>query len=175
MSSYISAITLQDNTVAPESSEESAFNDYAEGASRLFDMLCEVEEGFFDKAPAEASARTFYGSGIDMMRLPPYVGSIAVEIDGEEFTDWRVANDYLYRIDDDIFDRVEEIVVTARWGFVDVPKDVQTIVNELAAHLWRNKDPMFTKISNVETERELSPTINAAIKKYRDKYSQSAY
>lgn len=178
MSAYIKTLELIQNTVvAPEASEEGVWQAYAEGASRLFDKLCEVEDGFFNKAAATASAKTFYGNGIDQIALPPFAGAIAtVMIDGTapRAEDWRVVNSHLYNLAGD-FDTDSVIVVTARWGFAEIPADVKMIVNELAVYAWRNRDPMFAQISNVEIERELSPTVTAVIKKYRDKYSQSAY
>lgn len=164
-----------DNTVAPESSDESTFADYAEGASRLFDMLCDVEAEFFNKAGNSASSKTFFGNGIDMLALPPFVGNIsAVTIDDEAFDadDWRYKNGYLINKSGN-FETDAEIVVTARWGFSEILAEVKLVVNELGVYLWRNRDPLFAKLSDVEIETELSPTTNAIIKKFREKYSQS--
>jgi len=176
---YISSLKLQDNTIAPESSDDSVFDDYAEGASRLFDLLCEVDDNFFAPAGSSATEETLFGSGVDMMRLPPFVaGSIeSVTIDGDalDAADYRVKDEFLIYKDGTEFDVDSDIVVTAKWGFASVPAAVQTVVQELANYLWRNKDPMFAKISDVEIETALSPTTNAIIKKFRDKYSRSAF
>lgn len=173
---YVTAVKLMSSAVAPEASEEGVWDEYAEGASRLFDKLCDVEDDFFAKAGQTATAKTFYGNGIDMLQLPPFVGSVTgITIDDEAFDtgDWYVRNGYVVRLDDDEFDEDAVIVVTARWGFAEVPKDVQIVVLELANYLWRMKDSMFAQISGVETPDDLSPTVKATIKKFRDKYSQS--
>lgn len=178
MSGYINKLELIKKAVASEASDDVDWETYAEGASRLFDKLCEVEDGFFAKAASNPSERSFYGNGVDMMRLPPFVGTITtVSIDGEEMDadDWRITNGYLYHLGDGEFDTDEEITISARWGFADVPKDVEIIVAELAIYLWRARDPMFNQMSETELQENLSPTINAAIKKYRDLYSRSAY
>jgi hypothetical protein len=180
MSAYITTLKLMDNAVAHEASEEAVWQEYAEGASRLFDKLCDVEDNFFAKTTDTQSAKTFYGNGVDMMQLPPFVvGTVtSITIDGTAFavTDWRVSpNGFLIRLDDGEFDETEAIVVTAKWGFAEIPADVRLVVQELANYLWRVKDPLFTKMSGVEIPEELSPTVKAAIKKYRDKFSTSAY
>jgi hypothetical protein len=179
MSSYIKTLQLMDNTVAHEASEEATFAEYAEGASRVFDRLCDVDDDFFAKAGADPSTKTFYGNGIDMMQLPPFVsGTVsAITIDDEAFDseDYRVSNSgFLIRVDDNDFDEDNVIVITARWGFVDVPRDVQLVVQKIANLMWRTKDPMFAQMSNVEMEQALSPLENDTIKKYRDKYGNSA-
>lgn len=179
MSAYISTLKLMQNAVASEASEESDWQDYAEGASRLFDKLCDVEDDFFAKAGTTATPKTFYGNGIDMMQLAPFVGTISsIAINDTAFaaTDWRATqNGFLIRLDDHCFEDEAVIVVTAKWGFAEIPADVKMIVQELGNFLWRVRDPMFAKISDVEIPEELSPTVKAAIKKYRDRYSQSAF
>jgi len=173
MANYIESLNIE----APEAANEDAQSFYCEGASRLFDLLCDVEENFFASANADPSDLTFDGNDIDMLRLPPFVANSITQvlIDDEVFDadDYKLRKEFLiYK--DGTFDRDSEIVVTARWGFIAIPPEVKLVVQELANYLFRNKDPMFAKISDVEIETELSPTTNAIIKKFRDKYGRSA-
>lgn len=177
MANYISTLDLMDNTIAAESSEAGTFDDYCAGASRLFDLLCEVEDDFFAKTSNAVSEKTFYGDGIDMLRLPPFVaGSITeILIDDVLIADsYRLSNDYLINLDND-FTYDAEIKITAKWGFAEINAAVKVATQELANYLYRNRDPMFAKISDVEIEKTLSPTVNATIKKFRDKYGQGAF
>lgn len=184
MASYISGANLMSVASAPEASVEAVWDTYALGASRLFDLLCEVEADFFAAIASGATAteRTFYPENIDMFRLPPFVvNSIAeVLIDDEEIDDdaWRVKGapgaQYLINLDGD-FDEDKAITVTAIWGFAAVLPEIKTVCTELGIWLWRLKDPLFSQNSQTEIYEKLSPTTNAVIKKFRDKYNQSAY
>jgi hypothetical protein len=180
--SYISTLQLMSGASAPEASDEQIWTDYAVGASRLFDRLCEVEAGFFNQAQPYVdenndgtSEKIFYGNDIDMLQLPPYVGAIEAEnilIDDEEIEDdFRLVNGFLINREND-FDVDSVIKITARWGFASVPADVQMIVRELAVYCWRAKDPHFSRISDTGIYEDLSPLVKNTIKKFREKYSQ---
>lgn len=186
--SYISTLQLMSGASAPEASGEDIWADYAVGASRLFDRLCEVEAGFFNQALPYVdedndgtTEKIFYGNDIDMLQLPPYVGEIVaanILIDDAQIEDeFRISNGFLYNREKQyekykVFSSDNEIKITARWGFAAVPADVQMVVRELAVYCWRNRDSHFSRISDTGVYEDLAPTIKATIKKFREKYSQ---
>lgn len=158
---------------APEASDTATWDLYAEGASRLFDKLTEVPDNFYDAADADPSEKNFYGNGIDMLALPPFVGTISqILIDDEAIEDdYRLLDNYYLINLDDRFHADQTIKITARWGFASVPADVKLVVTELAIFLWRNRDPHFARLSETGLYPDLSPTVKQIIKKFRDRYS----
>ena len=183
MAAYIETLNLMDNAVASEASDEAVWAEYALGASRLFDLLCDVEDNFFAKAETGTSEKIFFGNGIDMFRLPPFAaGSVTqVKIDNEiiQASNYRITGivgaQFLFdrRYFQSTFDTDEAIKITARFGFPEIPQSVKIVVTELANTLWRFRDPLFAKISDVEITKEVSPTTALLIKKFRDRFHQT--
>lgn len=181
---YISAQLVEDQAVASNQAQPNQIKLTIEAASRLVDRFCEVEEGFFapfipDENPEEPVARTFYGSGIDMLRLDPVRTITEVSIDGSALaaTEYRIKGreaQYLFRRDGTAWTEDEEISVTAHWGFSQVPADVRLITKELTLYAWRVGDPSFLQQLEIEQtalNRGLSPNAWAMLEKLRDRFS----
>jgi hypothetical protein len=166
---------------------ESELEDLLEQASRLFDLLCGKPVGYFEPVAsgAVASNRTFYGDGGNFLQLDPYVpGSLNATL---TFPDGYTAPDYIERDgylvltgSTGIVARYDPtyagwyqgvpIVVSAKWGFSEVPADVKLAVIELAINLWRETDPAEIKLINIEGQplrEKVPPRVNEVAKRYR--------
>lgn len=169
-------------------------------ASRLFDNLCEVSEDFFAEEDGTTDERFFIGDGTAYLKVPPYLdldsvaindGTIAVpDYTADNVPDYAEQNGMLVVLDKTIrpsysapsypnrftgWPDGKQIRVSAIWGFLTIPADVQLAVIHLAIHLWRTGDPSFAVISGageaaarIETIPKIARDI---VDRYREKYS----
>jgi hypothetical protein len=73
---------------------DTLYDSLLERASRLVDLACEVEPGFFDKAANSVSNKVIYGEGNDYLRLPPFVADSIASVELPAGYDALTANDY---------------------------------------------------------------------------------
>ena len=200
MSQYVEKEVLSDFAQEIDAIQETSQDLLLVAASRLFDNLCEVSDGFFDTI-SDTETRTFYGDGTAYLKVPPYVVDPddivvlpTVTIPGEEYevatTDWRTQGQFLVWIDkagrthpDAIVNRYTgwqegvAVDVRATWGWEATPDDVKMATIQLALHLWRSGDPAFAVVSG--TDKAISPTAlpifaTEIADKYRRIYSEKA-
>lgn len=175
----------------------------AGAASRIFDKLCGVEDGFFLPAGNAYSLKTFYGDGTAYLKLPPYTAinpstPVVIYNDEDETVEvpdyverdgFLVIRGYVNGIPTrDLMDAAltdsfngwpvnDKITVSAKWGFTETPADVKQAVIQIAINNWRASDPAFTSISQSGTPNTL-PEIPAQAKeiadRYRDAYNAKA-
>lgn len=161
-----------------------------EQASRYFDSLCGVTEGYFELAGTSATARTFYGDGTNYLRLDPYVsGSLNASItlpDGYTVPEFIEGGGYLIIVSSGIRYSLTPwwasggwlegvpVVVTARWGFAATPADVKLAIIELAINLWRTVDPAETNLTDLEGQplrERVPPRVAEIARLYRTQES----
>lgn len=181
---YVQPEILKENGIAPESDDTVVWQQIAESVSRTFDRECEVPDGFFDKASASSSVRSFLGAGTEYVKISPYLpGSLsAITIDGTAVTvpsttkEFQESDDYLifaYAIA-----KNAAVSVSARWGFAAVPADIVQACIEQALFQWRRKDLAFAELAGVSSAAvaaQFSPTFAAAANRYRGIYSRNNY
>lgn len=156
-------------------------------ASRMFDLLTGVEPGYFEaRGDGVATARTIYGDGTNYLKLPPYVpGTLSTTIstpDGYTTPEFITQNGYLVRAETGVVVRHPStvvgwhagvpITVTAKWGYESTPEDVKAAVIELVINLWRETDPAFVKIVNIDNQplrERLPPRVQMIVKQYHAK------
>lgn len=135
-------------------------------ASRIFDKLCNVVPNYFQPADGEASVKVVYGSGSQLLAVPPYFGddpTITLP-DGYTVPKFVARGGYLLTTDSNgllqtgtrnvypvVWPQAVPISITAKWGFEAVPADVVEAVAELVIAIWRSKDTAFLKAINLET------------------------
>lgn len=156
-------------------------------ASRMFDLICGVAPGHFEaRADGVATTLSVYGNGTNYLKLPPYVpGTLSTTIsvpEGYTAPEFITQNGYLVRSETGVvvrhpstsigwYDGVP-VTVTAKWGYEATPEDVKAAVIELAINLWRETDPAFVKIVNIDNQplrERLPPRVAEIAKKYRQK------
>jgi hypothetical protein len=152
-------------------------------ASRLFDIVCEVETDFFARPPNPQ-----YYDGNDSQLLPidaltpaRRVESVTIENDAYTVPAYSVAVvGPVTSLDAGAggkWHSGSRVVVRADWAPSDTPQiavDVSQAVAEMAVHIWRKSDPSFASISSAENSillEELPPTARATATKYRAAYS----
>jgi hypothetical protein len=163
-----------------------------EQASRMFDLECGVEEGYFNPAPIPiATQQTFYGDGTNYLRLPPYVsGSLSTSItvpDGYMAPNFVEQGGYLvlssssgvlppfrsfYNCSWPGWWSGVAITVSAVWGYRETPADVKMAVIELAINLERETDPAGLRLKDLEGQplrEKIPPRVLEIAKKYRMK------
>lgn len=165
--------------IAAASQEFTGDPDYAaqlaSAASRLFDNLCDVSEGFFAVTNDAFEDRDFIGNGTAYLALAPYTALNTVSPvlinKGDVTTPNFNATDLPQYIEKDgmlvVPDKTNQnfrlvtpdqnrftgwpdgvqIRVSAKWGFSAVPDDIKRAVIQLAIHWFRTGDPAFTMIS----------------------------
>lgn len=182
---YVTEQQLKSFGIAPESDTPDVWQLIAEGVSRLFDRECEVADGFFSAAGVSVSLKSYLANGTRYLRLLPYTaGSITIiDVDGTDYYE-AVAADRLYKEKDGylIFDseitNETPVNITAIYGFVAIPVDIQLACIEQSLLQWRRKDMSFADISGVPAAAalaEFSPSFLAATKRYRELYSPNNY
>jgi hypothetical protein len=73
---------------------DALYGSLLERASRIFDLACEVDSGFFDIAGEAATERVVYGSGDDFLSVPPFIAGSITGIELPEGYDELTADDY---------------------------------------------------------------------------------
>ena len=144
-------------------------------------------------ADVVASARTFYGNGQNMLKLDPYVpGSLNTTLtypDGYTALDFTERDGYLIQTSTDgiawPFIRYTSgwyggapITVTALWGYDGTPADVKAAVIELVINLWREVDPVSSKLVNLDgmiLREKMPPRVMETAKRYRFKCMEVAF
>lgn len=175
------------------------WDDLATAASRMFDRYCEVEDDYFAEEDGTTDDKFFIGDGTAYLKLPPYVDLDSVVINEGTITvpDYLATNVPEYIESNGsliILDRVKgiwphfggvkryegwplgkQIRVSAIWGWIEIPKDVQIAVSKIALATWRMSDPV--NADNTEATAEplvdgLPASVWAVIEKYREKHTQ---
>lgn len=161
--------------------------DLSERSSRLFDLVCGVEAGYFDAAGPTATARTFYGNGTQFLKLDRFVpGTLSTTLSypsGYTALDFIERDGYLVLTDTNgiVTERSPyccggwyrgvPITVTARWGFAATPPVVKQAVIKLMAEMWRITDPSNQKLLAIEGQpispQNIPPYVEAIAKRYR--------
>lgn len=156
-------------------------------ASRIFDLSCGVEPGYFEAAGEDAaeSTKVLYGDGTNYLKLPPYVSdSLNATItmpDGYTVLEFVAVGGYLTRSVTGVLQRSYPyfafgwlpgvpVTVSAVWGYETTPEDVKAAVIELVINLWRETDPAFIKLINIEGQplrEKLPPRVNEIARRYR--------
>ena len=144
-------------------------------ASRLIDNLAEVSENFFAKAATLATAKKFSGSGAYLLRLPPMIENSLTAVAGFDITGLRVSgrpplqflagSPYLF------FAEFTEYEITARWGFSEVPADIQQAAVAMAVKMFRETDAATVKMTDTETviSQNVPPFVRDICESYRKK------
>lgn len=137
-------------------------------ASRMIDQMCGVPTGYFGIAINALTERRVQGSGISLLRVPPYCAGTIEYLEYSEFYDY--APDYQEIKDDNgaqwlraqsgVWDRCQQVSITAVWGFEEVPTEITQATLELALIIWRQRDPALTKI---QTDVNGAVVVEAAI------------
>jgi len=150
-------------------------------ASAIFEDLCRVNAGYFNKAGDIATERTIYGSGTSYLTLPPHVGEIAITVP-ENYTmpTYAEVDNTLWLTDSTgvrypagstpTWWRGVAITVVGRWGFPEIPDDVKEAVVELAVSMFRSKDTSFMKSIDLENQTALTMEIPLRTKLIASKY-----
>jgi hypothetical protein len=162
-------------------------DDCIERASRYFDHLCGVVDGFFEPAGETATSKVIYGDGSVYLNLPPYVaGSLNttltvpsgyilpsfIERDGflviTGLTGTLLTRAALGHASDSVWWDGVPITVSARWGYAATPADVKMAVIEMVINLLRTVDPAVTNLTDLEGQplREKVPPRVAEVAKY---------
>lgn len=160
-----------------------------EQASRMFDLECNVPEGYFNPVPIPVpTTKTIYGNGTNYLSLPPYIpGSLDTDIalpDGYTVPTYTELNGHLvinsggvlppfYRFHNCLWSGWQSgvaITVSAIWGYRETPPDVKLAVIELVLNLWRETDPAQVKLIGIEGQplrERIPPRVLEIAKKYR--------
>lgn len=170
-------------TAAPVAWTDDVLDALIERASRIFDLECGVEPGFFEANSGSISAKVLYGDGTNSLRLPPYVAgslnTILVYPQGYAALGFVERRGYLIRTDDGLLNNSPfngwyqgvPITISAKWGFAATPADVKHAIIKLVIHICRTVDPTQLKLLVLEgqplfQERMPKDVIDIA-KKYR--------
>lgn len=180
----IRELGIQITATGTPSWSDDLLNKLIERASRLFDIECGVEPGFFDAADNEATEQTFYGDGTNFLKLPPYVaGSLNTTLTypvGYADLEFVERNGYLVRTESGLLNIQQRfggwyenvpITVSAKWGYASTPADVKHAIVKLVIHICRTMDPTQLKLLVLEgqplfQERMPKDVVELA-KKYR--------
>lgn len=162
-----------------------------ERASRFFDLECGVEPGYFAPNASAASARVFYGDGTNYLKLDPFVPSPAPTLivpDGYTAPEFIVRDGYLILSSSGVSAPGlywtsrwwigVPIIVTAKWGYSATPADVKMSVIELVINVYRETDPAFIKLINIEGQplrEKCPPRVLEAARKYRLKTAKAVF
>src|SRR6185503_11181685 len=108
--------------------------------------MCAVLDNYFDAAPTAATQQNFAGSGTRYLRLPPFTGAIAADNvvyeSGQTVPVFKVRANYLVMKDvDEVWDEDDYVLVTALWGFAEIPPEINQACIELVIAMWRTSDP----------------------------------
>jgi hypothetical protein len=157
-----------------------------ERVSRLFDRECGVSDGYFNEPLyPDPTARTFYGNGLNCLKLDPYVpGTLSttlsfpdgyttprfIEVDGH----LEVVSSSGVRAPGLIYSSGwysgVPIAITAQWGFAETPADVKSAIIEWVINVWRETDPAGLKLVGLDGQvlREaIPPRVKEIAKFYR--------
>jgi hypothetical protein len=162
---------------------------YIKRASRYFDHLCGVVDGYFEPAGKTATEQTVYGDGSVYLRLPPYLaGSLNTTLvvpDGYTAPPFIESDGYLVmtgttgtvlsrsalgRASDYVWWPGVPIKITARWGYVETPADVKMAVIEMTINLMRETDPANLNLLDLERQplrERVPPRVAEVAKLYR--------
>lgn len=143
-------------------------------------------------ADVVASDRIIYGDGTNYLRLPPYVpGTLSAAVtvpDGYTAPDFVAQNGYLLMTDStgvlasspyvslSGWWRGVAVTVSAIWGYEATPEDVKAAIIELIINLYRETDPAFIKLVNIEGQplrEKMPPRVGEAIRRYRPKLTEA--
>lgn len=153
-SAYITLAHLKEFAMQAARGDENRLEDYLVPASRIVDTLCGVPAGYFAQASKTPCVRRFIGDGSRFLRVSPYLENSI------EFVEYTTLNQYAPEYDEIVDEKgcywlIAEgcsvwqcagIEITAKWGFVETPEDIQQITGEMVMLLFRQRDPALTKV-----------------------------
>lgn len=185
---YVDHNLIRAFAVAEDASPEEVWELLADSASLVFDRACELGGNFFAVTSGTATSKTFPINKTGYYTLPPYISATApiITFDGTVLT---VTEEYRIFEEDDkpsiLFapslksdselPNPNSFTISAKWGFLAIPPDVEQAVIEQAIFMWRRKDLNFAEVSGVSTEavkQQLCPTCAFVAEKYKEKYFQ---
>lgn len=178
-----------------DSLDDDSWNLLLVSASRTFDNLTEVIDGFYDAATGTNSSKVFTGDGTAYLKLPPYIAIATVTpiviVDDNDnaltIPTYREQEGVLVirgqgvRRNSPLYYFTgwplnTKITVSANWGFAIIPADVTTATIQIALHLFRTVDPASAQLSDTTAALQLAIPVTAqkTIDKYRSRYSNRA-
>lgn len=167
---------------------DDALGEVVERASRFFDRLCGVADGYFEPADSATTTRVVYGDGGSYLRLPPYVaGTLSTTLglpDGYTAPEFAERDGYLVLkasngslLTREVTGHTDygwwsgvPVTVTARWGYATTPPEVKMAVIELAINLVRETDPAELSLLDLERQplrERVPPRVDQVAKFYR--------
>lgn len=152
-----------------------------ERASRIIDLECGVEPEYFEPAGQNATNKVLIGDGTSYLKLPPYVaGSLNLTLtypDGYSPLQFTERGGYLVRTEGGIliahqfggwYENVP-ITVSARWGYVATPADINHATIEFVINLVKEVDPASIKMMSLDNQplrEKMPPRVLNICKKY---------
>lgn len=165
---YATEDDLRQMAFQPSPSDPVRWADLIPRMSRVVDLACNVEVGYFAAADEAVSVRTYESSGTKRLLVDPYVRGSIVSVeyaDSDSFTPdyieqtdrngnyWLIGQSDLssswvvrYWPDKRLWEPGLEIEISARWGFVEVPADIVEATCELVIAAWRQRDAAFLRV-----------------------------
>lgn len=150
-------------TASPVAWTNDVLEKLIERASRLFDVECAVEPGFFQASGnPSVTERIVYGDGTNFLKLPPYVrGTLNATLgypSGYSELEFVERGGYLVRTSSGILSNQSfggwyentPISVSAKWGYAETPADVKHAIIKLVIHICRTVDPTQLKLLVLE-------------------------
>jgi len=181
--SYISTIEIEEIMQGEQGVNSATLLEISKSMSDLIDLYCEVPENFFGQAKSVSDTnKTFYGKGINQLRISPIISLTSITIDGAvlDADDYRIIGDYakyILRLDGNVFAENQKVIIAGRWGFAKVPAIIKQLVIELTIYAYRQSDPQSLKNAEVDVElikTFLSPNSKIKLEELYLAYSTSS-
>jgi hypothetical protein len=199
----LSGEQIEDNPLI-QSDEASIIEGYVYAVSAFIDSYLKVPPGYFKPSAEQPTQKTFYGDGTDYIRLPPYTGDATVTLPDyyDPATDYEIRDGYIVRLhlaestttftlmDVDKWNRYfnrdplygnygwqvgEAIKVTARWGYAEVPADIELACRRLVERLWRTKDGQVSGVvgdiirpDGTAIQQALPPFVKLVLERWKE-------
>lgn len=195
MSDYATLDQIQGRLVpnSYQTSDDAAIGEEITAASRLIDSYLKVEDGFFQVAGSTASAKVVYGRGSDLLRLPPFTGSIvAADLavpSGYTKPPFTVVNGwftiqtpltlgvvvgnapeynpFLYAWLDNV-----PYTINAKWGWTAIPADITEACIQIAVRVFRGRDDAYAGVITNQNGQAFERAIPAGAQKILDEWAR---
>ena len=197
MSSYCTARDIQEYGFEINETDLYVLTRIRERASRAIDFLCNVKDNYFAAADDVASARVFYGDGLEYLLLDSFVEDSITAVSlpaGYTVPTYRVIGDALvrshldpnasgtdYKLNTTLFTETGwpkgvQVTVTARWGSSTVPLWVVEATIETSLAMWRDRDKANVRVTGLDGQTTiydpLPPRAKLLVRTYLDQSSQ---
>lgn len=153
----------RDNLIAdylPKSTsvaETAAIERLLDNVSAFVDTYCQRPSGYFNASSVDPAEKPVRGEGEHFLRLPVHIfGSITTvkfygtEIDSANYYE-SDKNGWLYAeagfIEELSWENGGVYAITARWGYLSTPLDIQEAVRETVIRLWESQKGTFGQIA----------------------------